>query len=454
LTTAKAAAAMIIVAALAGCAGYHADPLAESPDLRRDLAGLTIDPNIMSLPELRSHPVDMSRPLDPDAVAMIAVARNPDLRAARAQMQIARAQVFSAGLLPNPQFSADYGLVASGPGTVASFTLGLMQDIAPFITYSSRQDGAEAQMRGTDLAVLWQEWQVVAQARMLTVRRVELGKQHALLDANRQLFERRYHATRSAMLRGDQTLANMVSDLAALNAVESQLHDNEQQVLAARLDLNALLGLAPEAGLALADDITLPPLDPAAITADLPKLVARRPDLLALKAAYEAQEETLFQAVLNQFPPLSIGGNRASDTSNIKTNTASISLSLPLFNHNQGTIAVEKTSRAALKLDYQARLDAAYGGVGQALLVLVQLDEQFRSCSASIEVLAAAAEDADHAYGQGGLDERSFADLHAALLARRGEALRLEQSLLEQRMMLRTLIGSEFTLTASKELQE
>jgi outer membrane protein TolC len=334
---------------------------------------------------------------------------------------------------------------------VASFTLGLMQEITPFITYSSRQDQAEAQIRGTDLAVLWQEWQVVAQARILAVRVVQLDRQNELLEANRALFERRYQATGAAMQRGDQTMTNMVSDLAALNAVESQLHDNEQQLLAARLDLNSLLGLAPQARLALARDIALPPLDLTAISTSMPGLVARRPDLLALKAAYDSQEESLFQAVLLQFPPLSIGGNRASDTSNVKTNTASISVSLPLFNHNQGAIAVEKASRAALKLDYQARLDAAYGGVGQALLVIAQLDEQLRQCRQSLEVLSKAAANADLAYGQGGLDERSFADLHAALLSRRGEALRLEQALLEQKMTLRILIGSDVTLSAAKE---
>jgi hypothetical protein len=50
---------------------------------------------------------------------------------------------------------------------------------------------------------------------------------------------------------------------------------------------------------------------------------------------------------------------------------------------------------------------------------------------------------ADQAYAAGNLDERSYVDLHAALLAKEIESLKLEQTLLEQRIVLQTLIGSD-----------
>jgi len=439
----RLAASLAALTALSACSLYHADPLPDRPDLLGSLDGLTIASADMPLPELRARAVDPAQPLDMDEVAMIAVARNPDLRAARAKAHVTRAQAFDAGLLPNPQFSADYGALASGPGTVPSYTLGLMQDIMPFVTLSSRKDAARAQVRGADLDLLWQEWQVVGQARLLTVRAVEYDKQRQVLDANRRLFRERYEATGQALRRGDQTMANLVSDLAALTGVETQLHDLDTLILGNRQDLNALLGLEPEARLALSPTVALDDPDPAMVRAELDGLVKRRPDLLALRAGYEAQEEAVYQAVLNQFPPLSLGGNRSSDTSNIKTNTASLSIALPIFNQNQGVIAVEKANRETLKQDYQSRLDTAYAGVGQALEAIAQLREQYESCKESLTALGEASSLSEQAFKSGGLDERTYADLAGARLARQIEALKLEQSLLEQKIALRILVGSE-----------
>ncbi|HMA48748.1 MAG TPA: TolC family protein [Magnetospirillaceae bacterium] len=447
------AAAMVASSGLSGCAGYHPDPLVDRPDLAAGLDGIAVDQAAMPLPELRSHAVDPSRPLDMDAVAMLAVSRNPDLRTARVRAHVTHAEAFNAGLLPNPTFSADYGVVSSGPGTVGAFTLALMQDIMPFVTLSSRRDAGRALVRGAELDLLWQEWQVVSQARLLTVRAVSLAKQRALLDSNRNLFRERSSATRAALLRGDETLVNVVSDLAALTSIETQLHDLDQQTLSNQFDLDALLGLEPGTELSLADSIDLPDPDSDKIRAALPDLVGRRPDLLALKAGYEAQEEAVYQAVLNQFPPLSLGGNRASDNTNVKSWTGSISIALPVFNHNEGAIAVEKANRETLKADYQARLDAAYAGVRQTLSEIALLRAQYESCADSLTVLDGAGRQSEAAFRGGGLDERSFADLKAAELARRLEATRIEEALLEQKVTLRTLVGSVVPDTLKKDDQ-
>ncbi|MBB6250793.1 TolC family protein [Nitrospirillum iridis] len=441
----KGLACLLAGACLAGCASYTPAPLADAPDLARDLSVISVDPAAMPLPALRSHAVDPARPLDIDAVAMVAVARNPDLKAARAQRGVATAEAFNAGLLPNPQLSLDYGFLTSGPGVMDAFTFGLIQDVMPFLTRSSRRHAAAATLRGAELDLLWQEWQVVAQARLLVVRAHAFDRQRTVLLANRALFDDRYRQSSAAMARGDQTLPTVVSDLAALNGVDTQIHDLERQALRNHLDLNALLGLAPSATLALApltmDDLALPAA--VAIRADLPRLAGRRPDLLALKAGYQAQEEAVWQAVLGQFPALGIGSNRARDTANVKTQSLALSISLPLFDGNQGAIAVQRATREQVRLTYQARLDAAVSAVDQGLLVLDQMTEQARATMDGIATLEQAAAAADAAFRAGSLDERTFADLQGALLARRLEALKLDQAVQEQRVDLMTLIGGD-----------
>ena len=429
---------------LTACQTYEPVPLDDSPDLLPDVASLKISPSELPLPELGSHPFDPSRPLDMDEVAMIAVVNNPDLKAMRGQVGVAEAQAFAAGLLPNPQLSVAYGVLITGVGaTTSSATATLGEDIVPLLTRSARRRAASANERSVRLNLLWQEWQIVSQARTLFARAVELDRQRALIDEYRKLFSDRYQSSNTAMQQGNEILPTVVSDLAALQAVETQLHDIEQTILKNRHDLNALLGLAPEVQLRLADKVSAPAIDTPKLTAILRDLARRRPDLLALMAGYEAEEEKLRQAIIEQFPKLNVAPNYTNDTTPVYTAGPTLTISLPIFDRNQGNIAIERATRQHLHDEYQARLDTAYGAASRLITELQLIEAQYQASRASIRRLRDAAAVADRAYAAGNLDERSFVDLHASLLAKEIESLKLEQTLVEQRIVLQTLIGSD-----------
>ena len=74
---------------LAGCAAYRPLPLPTSPPLAA------------SWHDLR-HAGALRPPLSVAEVAALAVENDPALRAARASLGVARAQVLDAGILPNP----------------------------------------------------------------------------------------------------------------------------------------------------------------------------------------------------------------------------------------------------------------------------------------------------------------------------------------------------------------
>jgi outer membrane protein TolC len=174
---------------LTACQTYEPALLGDRPELLSDIAALTILPSDLPLREVGAHPFDPSRPLDMDEVAMIAVVNNPDLKAARDQVGVAEAQAFAAGLLPNPQFSFAYGGLISGVGaTTNSVSATLTQDIVPLLTRSVRRRAALANERGVRLNLLWQEWQIVSQARTFFARAVEFGRQRAVIDEYRKLF--------------------------------------------------------------------------------------------------------------------------------------------------------------------------------------------------------------------------------------------------------------------------
>ena len=63
--------------------------------------------------------------------------------------------------------------------------------------------------------------------------------------------------------------------------------------------------------------------------------------------------------MLGQFPKVSLGFNRANDTSNVHTFGFGVTVDLPIFDHNQGAIATAKATRQQLYDEYVDRLFTA-----------------------------------------------------------------------------------------------
>src|ERR1700730_12435382 len=370
---------LVLGALVTSCATYAPDPLSQRPDLASDVRHLVISADQFPLPEVGTHRFDLRRPLDIDDVAMIAVANNPDLRATRSKIAVAEAQVFAAGILPNPQVSFDHGFLIGGPGTASSILAGLAHEVVPLLTLSTRKAAAGASELSVELDITWQEWQIVSRARLLFVDAISLAKQRRLINENLQLFKDRYRRSFEAMQAGNEVLPTVASDLVALNSAETQLNDISQLILKNKHDLNSLLGLTPEVTVRLADGVRLPVLDAARLEPSLMDLAARRPDLLALQAGYGAQQEKVRRAIIEQFPKLSVGSNFVRDTTDVRSQSLAVSISLPIFDRNQGNISIEQATREQLREDYQARLDAAYGQAKRLISELRLTEDQYRS---------------------------------------------------------------------------
>ncbi|WP_048863387.1 TolC family protein, partial [Acidisphaera rubrifaciens] len=116
----------------------------------------------------------------------------------------------------------------------------------------------------------------------------------------------------------------------------------DRQMLAERHTLNALLGLAPDVVLPLASRAVVPPLDPQAVRRALPALAQHRPDLVALRYGYQAQEEKVRAAIIGQFPNLLLGIAYGRDNTNDYSIGPQPSGDIPIFDRNQGNIAIER----------------------------------------------------------------------------------------------------------------
>ncbi|NIA52427.1 TolC family protein [Massilia sp. TW-1] len=429
--------------AVAGCATYRPLPLGAVPELPGGLAQVQVDTRSLPFPVLAAHPFDPRDGLDEIEVATLAVVNNPDLRLARDDLAVSRAQAFAAGLLPDPQLAlaGDLSNSDAGPGATRAFSFGLSYDVGALISHAAGRRAAQADVQKTDLALLWQEWQVASQARLAFVRLTYGRRLLAVLDANRRLFADRAARTGQAQRRGLLTGDAVLPNLTALQDINKQMYDLQRQLSQTAHDLNTLLGLDARVDLRLQDGAPAAFADEGAADGALAELPRRRPDLRALVAGYTAQDQRYRAALLAQFPALNVGLTRSRDNSNVYSNSLGITLSLPLLNRNRGNIVIEQATRQKLHDEYQVRVQAARNDI-RAILDQQRLDrEQLGSIETALDQLEPAIQRSDLAARSELIDALAYANARAALLAKQAERINLLQQIAEQRVALQTLLG-------------
>jgi outer membrane protein TolC len=203
-----------------------------------------------------------------------------------------------------------------------------------------------------------------------------------------------------------------------------------------------LLGLAPFAPLPLSHNLNLPVVDAAVVEQTLPSLADRRPDLVALQLGYQSQEQKVRGAILAQFPMLSLGMTGGHDNTDVGMLGPQITIELPLFNRNQGNIAIETATRQQLHDEFTARLTTAKAEVRSLLADIALLQDQLSAKQPQLTELEQTAANAQRAYRDADLDERTYVDVLSARNAKQQEILAIEQILMEQQIAVATLIGA------------
>jgi outer membrane protein TolC len=425
------AVATLMLGLMAGCATYAPLPLDRSATLKEGGTEQLVH-------KASPFPAQLSM----DDVVLLTLWNNPDLVAARAQRGVAQAQVLAAGIAPNPSLNGSYGFLLGGPGTVPALAAGLSQDVKSLVTLSSKRASAAEAAREVDGRLLWQEWQTIAKARLLAVDLVEGEKVRSVLEQNAAQLEDLLRRNRDALAQGDTTLVALVPDLSAVASSRKQIDDLQRQQETRRRDLNVLLGLSPLAALPLSDSMDLPAVDATAVEQALPSLADRRPDLVALQLGYRSQEKKVRGAILAQFPMLSLGITGGHDNTNVRTLGPQITIDLPIFNRNQGNIAIETATRQQLHDEFTARLTTAKAQVQSLLADIALLQNQAAAKQPQLTQLEQTLVHAQSAYGAGDLDERTYVDVLSARNAKQQEILAIEQILLEQQIAVQTLIGA------------
>lgn len=170
----------------------------------------------------------------------------------------------------------------------------------------------------------------------------------------------------------------------------------------------------------------------------------RRLDLLALKLGYQSQEQTLRAAVLEQFPKINIGFDRQRDDTNVQSLGFAVTIDLPIFDRNQGNIAVDTATRRRLFDEYidrvyEARFDV-YSAVDDLQAISRQLDAAETAAAANRQLIDSYRD----ALNQGNIDVLSYNSAVNDVTQRQMDVLKLKQELMDNDIALELAAGEYF----------
>ena len=425
-----------------GCAHYGPLPLESAPAVLDAPVASVLEEKADKIqrPWLKPVTLDLSAPLTPDAVATLAVINNPDLKAARVRAGVSDAQVFAAGLLPDPSVSLGASKVLSGPDPFLDIARSLALDINALRTRAVTREKAKAEARQVRLDLAWQEWQTAGQARIQAVRIQALEQVVALASRSAQAQQELFDRTQQAASRGDVSGGRLQSARVASLDSSGRLRTAEQDLAAARSELSKLLGLPPGVVPKLAQAPL--PQEPPATQALFDLAQVNRMDLQALQAGYAAQEAAVHKAVLDQFPTLGLTINANRDSAGNTLVGPAVDFTLPLWNRNRGGIAIERATRAALKAEYDARLFQTRADIGAAEDGIALALRQRADAQHGLPTLRAYADASRRAAERGDLSEETAIAAEQALRDRLMQVAQSDQAIREQMIALELLTGT------------
>ena len=220
--------------------------------------------------------------------------------------------------------------------------------------------------------------------------------------------------------------------------------DLERDLDAQRLMLNRLLGLPAHTQVRLrAGTFGSGPNAPAA--ADLEKgLEDRRLDLLACGAGMTARRRP-FGRLCCRVSPTPPSAPPTRDTAGVYTFGYDLSVDLPLFDRNQGNIAIETATRRKLLDEFVNRVFEARSDVATSVAEIESLQRQIAFAQSAVPVLERLVADYGKAVEAGNADVLSYYSARNDLNKKKIEILRLQQELVDAWIGLENASGMYLT---------
>jgi cobalt-zinc-cadmium efflux system outer membrane protein len=313
---------------------------------------------LLVLSPLDTNAAELS--LDLPAALQYALRENPELKAKRHTLGVARARAQQAGLLlqHNPRFSVEMETPASGKAST-SVELNLLQEFEIAGQRGYRHEAAAKNLAQAQLAVADAErllglevtqayYQLLAVQQLIRDLKEVLTVQENLLDSGQKRFARE-----------DISVLELNTLRLDRDHVQSELANKMRVRVLIEKQLRQLIGFQENGSLTVSGDLldlltktsrTLP--DRQTIIACV---VASRPDVKAAKLAVEVREAELRLAQARRIPNISIGPRYKRD-SNENLFGGEIAIPLPLFDRNQEEVATALANQNVSRAELEGRL--------------------------------------------------------------------------------------------------
>lgn len=434
-----------------GCAVYHPMPL---PAPGSDAAISPSDRAVRVAASSFKHPIlrpvafsDSDDGFSPEQAAIFAVLANPTLRAARDAKGLAQAQIIEAGILPNPQLTASWDLAEGNavPGVKNAYGLSGSWEVTALFARAAKLEAARAHAASVDLSIAWQEWQTAEAAKLAVYQLVSVRAQAALARQVEEDLTRGAGLLRDAVARHEKTELDLAPALAAAEQAKADRLLLEQQEADERLTLNQTMGLPPSARVHLRAKIMAPSDEEVARMASLAsgsQFENQRLDLVALRLGYQSQEATVRANIRTQFPKIVLGITRASDNANLKSLGPNAQIDLPIFDRNQGNIAVETATRQQLYDEFNARVYDARAEIAKALADLHFIQQRLDASTEALTPLERVANSFNRALGSGGVDVIVAFGARQSFFAKQLEVERLKEDFIGSIISLELATGT------------
>jgi outer membrane protein TolC len=360
----KRSLSISLLCLVAGCARFEHQPLSPTETAGKLESRSLDNPALKSFLEQNLHRAFTEWPAiswDTEKLTLAAFFYHPSLDVARAEWAVAQAGKITAGERPNPTLNLmpGYDTTTAIPSPWLPLgTLDVPIETAGKRKYRIAQAGHLSEAARLNIAsVAWQVHNGVRKSLVeLNAAREEealLREQQALQAENLRLLEGQYQA--GAVSAFEVAQAGIASDSTRLALLEAERESAE-----ARVQLAGAIGVPAAAleGIRLSFD-DLGRLPEVASLADARRqALLTRPDILGALAEYAASQSALQLEIAKQFPDIHLGPGYQYNQGDNQWLLA-LTVTLPVFNHNQGAIAEATASRA----ESAARFNALQAGV-------------------------------------------------------------------------------------------
>jgi len=418
----------------AGCESYRPlDLMQFSPStLVANPTSLRERAEALQNPMLHVGDLSATNGYTPEQLAVVAVVLNPTLRGLRDKNTVASATANGVTILPNPTLSYTLDIPFGKNSTgLTGYGLGIDWEITSLLSHGAKKAAATQVAEQGRLDTAWQEWQIAQAARQAAYDVLALRQQLKAAEALANQLDRIATNAKAALDRHDLTVTDASAATTAAGEAHITVASTRRDLADAELALKRAVGIEPGEAILLNESVKLPSqLNVPEATTLIEHLEDRRIDLVALRRGYNAQEETVRGAILAQFPKIGLGISHTRDTGDFYTIGPSFTIDLPVFNRNQGVIAVERATRQQLFDEYHSRAFEARSDIARAVAAIHAIIGQINVTAGHVAGLQKLVSADEQALKEGNLDVATFYAASVSLAQRQVDLAKLQQDLM------------------------